>query len=115
MSCGIVTKQAEALGIKPGTNVLEDISHNLHGCGVSVKVTPLARGMKVIQHKHSYDHLGVLLTGRVIVQTDNDTCVLAADDGPMSIIIEADIYHSVTAVTDAVWQCVWLNPTGEVL
>jgi quercetin dioxygenase-like cupin family protein len=105
MGCG-VTQLATQLGVQPGVNVLEDVSKNFEGAGVSVKMTPLKAGLKVIQHKHEYDHLSILLSGKVIVTNDNMTYTLDATKTPKSLIIEAGEYHSVYAVIDAVWLCV---------
>jgi quercetin dioxygenase-like cupin family protein len=106
MGCGIVTKLAEQAGIQSGVNILEDVSKNFEGAGVSVKMTPLKAGLHVIQHKHEYDHLSVLLSGKVKVTNDSMTYLIDATVSPKSLIIEAGEYHSVYALTDAVWLCV---------
>jgi quercetin dioxygenase-like cupin family protein len=105
--CGHVTKLAEQFGITPGVNVLEDVSKNFDGAGIQVKVTPLEKDMTVIQHRHSYDHLSILLSGSVILQNDGMTTILNASKGPVSIIIEAGQLHALTALTDnVVWMCI---------
>jgi quercetin dioxygenase-like cupin family protein len=106
MGCGVVTARALEAGVTPGVNVLEDVSQDFEGAGVSVKVTPLIAGMEVIQHKHRYPHLSVLMSGIVIVKTDDWSRTLDASKAPQQIIVEADTYHAVIAVTDAVWLCV---------
>jgi quercetin dioxygenase-like cupin family protein len=106
MGCGIVTNLAESLGIKPGQNVLEDVSHNFSGADVSVKLTPIKAGFIVIQHKHDYPHLSVLMSGQVVVKTDNTSRILDARRAPVEMVIEAGVYHSVTAITDSLWMCI---------
>jgi len=106
MGCGVVTRAAEAAGIQAGVNVLEDVSKNFKGAGVEVKMTPLQAGMEVIQHKHEYDHLSVLISGKVRVSTDEATYWLDATIIPHSLVIKAGRYHTVYAITDAVWLCV---------
>jgi quercetin dioxygenase-like cupin family protein len=104
MGCSTVKQLADQLGLKEGINV--DIGTDLHGAGVSIKVTPFKKGMTCIQHKHAYAHLSVLLSGRVILKTDAYAVTLDASDKPVSVVIEANMLHQVTALTDAVWLCV---------
>lgn len=106
MGCGVVTSRAIEAGINPDVNVLEDVSKNFEGAGTSVKVTPLKAGMEVIQHKHQYPHLSILMSGTVVLKTDAWSRILNATKEPQSVVIEADTYHAVVAVTDAVWLCV---------
>jgi quercetin dioxygenase-like cupin family protein len=106
MGCGVVTARALEAGIDPNVNVLEDVSTDHEGCGVSVKVTPLKKGMEIIQHKHAYPHLSVLMSGIVTVMTDNWSRKLDATKESQQLVIEADTYHAVIAHTDAVWLCI---------
>lgn len=106
MGCGVVTARAIEAGITPGVNVLEDVSKNFEGAGVSVKVTPLKAGMEVIQHKHAYPHLSILMSGVVVLKTDNWSKTINAKKEPQEVVIEADTYHAVIALTNAVWLCI---------
>lgn len=106
MGCGTVTSLATKLGIEPGKNVLEDISTNLSGADVSVKITPFKAGMVGIQHKHEYPHLSVLMSGQVVLKTDTTSRILDARKGPVSVVVEANEYHQVTAIEDSVWLCI---------
>lgn len=112
MGCGVVTKTAEALGVQAGKDVLVDVSTDLVGAGVSVKYTPLKKGLTVIQHKHAYPHLSILVSGIVIVRNDDETFRLDATKGPKHCVISAGKYHSVEALTDAVWLCVHHEDDG---
>jgi quercetin dioxygenase-like cupin family protein len=112
MGCGTITRKAIDAGIIPGVNVLEDVSTNHVGAGVSVKATPLKKGMEVIQHKHSYPHLSVLVSGLVALKNDDFSRIIDARKEPQSVVIEANQYHSVIALTDALWLCVHVEGKG---
>ena len=87
----------------PQENVLEDISINYRGAGMGVKQVTLKAGQHVIQHKHLYAHLSILIYGSVTVTTDEWMKDLS---GPASLVIQAGINHSVTVHSDALWLCV---------
>lgn len=113
MGCGKITTLAEKLGIQAGINVLEDISTDFEGAGISLKFVPLKKNQFVIQHKHKYPHLSVLLSGKVLLESDGSQKLLDASIEPQSIVIPAGAYHQVTALSDAVWLCVH-NKEDEV-
>jgi quercetin dioxygenase-like cupin family protein len=96
MSCNTI--ELEHKNLKIGTDFT--------GAGLHVKLTELKKGMKLVQHKHTYDHLSLLLSGRVIVHLDTDAIVIDASATPRSMVIEAGRIHRVTAITDACWLCV---------
>jgi quercetin dioxygenase-like cupin family protein len=73
------------------------------GGGVYAKEMHLPAGSFVVQHKHEFDHLSVLASGRVYVGVDE---VIAEYSAPACILIKAGANHVVEAVTDAVWYCV---------
>lgn len=113
MSCGNrITQLAQDLGIQTGVYVFEDVSKDFKGAGSFVKLTSLKAGDHVIKHKHNYDHLSILLNGRVEVETDDYMKVIDATKEAQSIIIKSNKYHSVKALTDATWLCV--HATEEV-
>ena len=109
MGCGIVSNLALEAGITPGVNVLEDVSTDYAGAGVSVKRTLIKKGQQVIQHKHAYPHLSILMSGVVFLCTDEGQRRIDARLEPQSIVIEADKYHAVIAVTNAEWLCVYVE------
>lgn len=112
MSCGLVTQFLASHPIIGTENVLEDISINHHGAGIGAKQVLLKAGMQVVQHKHRYAHLSILIYGRVQVSTDEWSKDL---EGPVSIVIEANINHMVIAHTDALWLCVHATEDMENL
>src|SRR6266702_5250606 len=97
MGCG-------TLQLQRGKNL--NIGSDFSGAGLHVKVTELKKGMKLVQHKHTYPHLSLLLSGRVIVKSDTDTIVVDANTSPKSMVIEAGRVHSVQSITDSFWLCV---------
>lgn len=102
MGCG-VTEFMRENNVQMRDGILEDVSINYSGAGLRVKEIPLKENQCVIKHKHSYDHLSVLLNGIVVLETDEYTKVL---EGPTSVVIKANLYHKLTAMTDALWLCV---------
>lgn len=82
------------------------IGKDFSGAGLHVKLTEIPKGIRLVQHKHTYDHLSILLSGRVVVTSDGDTVVFEASNGPKSMVIEAGRVHTVHAITDCVWMCV---------
>jgi quercetin dioxygenase-like cupin family protein len=77
--------------------------------GVYVKqlIMPIA-GDYVISHKHNFDHLSLLASGRVKVEMDGVTTVYT---GPTAVLVKADIEHKITALSrDVLWYCVHSVP-----
>jgi quercetin dioxygenase-like cupin family protein len=85
-----------------------EVFHHFGG-GVYVKETHIPAGCVAVQHKHVYDHLSVLVSGRAKVSVENQ---FAEIEAPRVLTILANKYHKVEAVTDCVWLCV--HATGEV-
>jgi quercetin dioxygenase-like cupin family protein len=108
MGCG-VTQKAEYYGIEAGINVLDDVSQDHTGAGVSAKIVLLKAGVNVIQHKHDYPHLSILLSGKVFVRTDEENFWMDAKEKPVSRIIPAGMFHDVLALTDSEWLCIHLE------
>ena len=103
MGCGIVTEFMLKNNVSMIPDATKDISVDYIGAGVGVKQVTLTAGQQVIQHKHKYPHLSILIYGEVTLATDEFTKVLK---GPTSVVIEAGIYHYVHALTDSLWLCV---------
>lgn len=96
MSCGTVCLENKNI----------NIGKDFTGAGLHVKLTEIPKGVRLVQHSHTYDHLSVLLSGRVVVMSNGDTVIFDATNGPKSMVIEAGRVHSVHAVTNATWLCV---------
>jgi quercetin dioxygenase-like cupin family protein len=81
----------------------DHISHHVGG-GVYVKETRIPAGVALVQHRHVFDHLAYLVSGRVEVLADD---VKTTHEGPHCFTIPAGMHHGVKALTDAVWLCLW--------
>ena len=66
--------------------------------------TKAPAGTKLGQHAHEHAHLSYLASGRADVDVDG-RCVSL--HGPCPFVVAAGKIHSVTAVTDIVWLCLW--------
>ena len=71
--------------------------------GVYAKQMMLPKGYFALSHAHSYDHLSILASGKVIVKTDKGEQVFTA---PACLTIEKGLNHSITALEDAHWFCI---------
>jgi quercetin dioxygenase-like cupin family protein len=64
----------------------------------------LAAGEQIAQHKHTYEHLGILAVGSVQVEVDGDTTLYTA---PTAVTIKAHKVHKITALeAGTLWYCV---------
>jgi quercetin dioxygenase-like cupin family protein len=71
--------------------------------GMYAKQMNIPAGYSAFQHKHEYDHLSILATGRVIVQTDDGQVEYTA---PSCITIKQNINHAIHALEDSTWFCI---------
>jgi quercetin dioxygenase-like cupin family protein len=74
------------------------------GGGAYIKETLIPKGAALAQHGHEHDHLSYLVRGCVMVTVDG---VAMFKEGPACLTIEAGKIHTVQALTDALWLCVW--------
>lgn len=68
--------------------------------------TKLKRGQYVGQHAHKHAHLSYLVSGEAMVTVEG---ISTYHVGPKAITIAAEKQHSVAAVTDIVWLCLWAD------
>lgn len=66
--------------------------------------TSAIAGTVLGQHSHDHAHLSYLVSGSAVMSVDGQSVAL---DGPCPFIVAAGKIHSVTAVTDIVWLCLW--------
>lgn len=78
-----------------------EVAHHFAG-KLYCKETRIPAGVKLTQHRHSFDHLSVLAQGRVLLSVDGQTTEHCA---PAFLFISAGKAHEVTALTDVVWGC----------
>lgn len=86
----------------PSLPVGESIAHHFGG-KVYIKETRINAGQILVQHKHAYDHLSYLVSGRASLEVDGGKRLI---QGPAAMTIEAGKHHGVTALTDCVWLCI---------
>lgn len=75
--------------------------------GVYAKQALLPAGALITQHKHKYDHMSILASGRVLVG-------LVEYVAPACINVPAGLNHSVLALEDSVWFCVHATDETDV-
>ena len=67
--------------------------------------------MMIVQHKHNYDHLGVLAKGKVRVTYKNEVLEI---EGPYCFNIEKNKHHGILALTDCVWYCIHATDETDI-
>ena len=68
-------------------------------------------GESILKHIHTYDHLSILASGKVIVKVDGVDQIITA---PHCLVVKAGKEHMVTAIEDSVWFCVHHASSNEV-
>lgn len=80
--------------------------------GVYCKKVLLAKGERILSHKHKFDHMSVVVSGMVCVLSDDRVLVHHAGD---ILNIKAGVEHSVEALHgDATWLCIHAIPQSEL-
>jgi quercetin dioxygenase-like cupin family protein len=90
---------------RPGEESITMQPFVVHQFGGSVyaKETHIPAGMALIQHRHKYDHLSYLVSGRVLLDVDGERTEHTA---PAAVTIRAHKHHGVKALTDVIWLCI---------
>jgi hypothetical protein len=108
---GDVSSPVNPAAYQPFNSRFDDMGVGLRhhfGAGTYAKETHIPAGVVLVQHKHSFGHLSILASGRVLV-TDPKGSIEHV--GPCALLIKANVAHEVCALTDAVWFCI--HATGE--
>jgi quercetin dioxygenase-like cupin family protein len=79
--------------------------------GLYAKEMHISKGYAAISHKHTYSHLSILSSGKVIVKTDDFENEFIA---PACIEIKAGVNHMIVALEDATWFCVHATDETDV-
>lgn len=73
----------------------------------------LKAGERLGKHVHDYTHLSILSNGTVKLEKFNkgedepfESIILCAAGKAVTVIVSANIYHRITALTDADWFCI---------
>jgi hypothetical protein len=75
-----------------------DIHHHFGG-GVYIKQSLIPAGHVLVQHKHKYEHMTILASGRAVVD-GVELC------GPKVFVIPPEKNHGARTITDCLWFCV---------
>jgi quercetin dioxygenase-like cupin family protein len=79
--------------------------------GVYAKQVDIPAGRILQQHAHTFDHLSILASGKVIVRADG---WVESYCGPAAITIRAGVVHEVESLTDAVWFCIHATDETDI-
>lgn len=77
------------------------VKHHFIG-GIYTKELHIPPGETHPQHRHSFDHTSVLVSGEAIVEVDG---VATKYSAPAVINIRRKTIHSITPITPIVWLC----------
>ncbi len=77
------------------------VKHHFVG-GIYTKEMHLPVGYRFEQHRHSFAHQSVLVSGTAIVEVDGERL---EHTGPSVLVIAAKKIHSITPLTPVVWLC----------
>ena len=82
--------------------IVEEVTH-FFSDGVYAKQMYLPKGGKAESHKHVYNHLSILASGKVIVEVDG---LKTSYTAPTCIEIKAGETHAIYAIDDSMFFCV---------
>jgi quercetin dioxygenase-like cupin family protein len=71
--------------------------------GVYSRKMTIPKGVKVPTHKHKFNHMSIVASGKVQVILDGETVEYTA---PAQIEIKKDQVHTVYALEETVWFCI---------
>ena len=72
--------------------------------------TKASAGYLLESHIHSHSHMSVLVSGTAEVIIDGKTSILS---GYNMVFVPANTAHSVTAITDIIWLCLWSDDLAD--
>jgi quercetin dioxygenase-like cupin family protein len=85
-----------------GEEAENEIDHFIGGRAY-IKRVRLKAGVRLVQHKHQFDHLSYIVKGFVEVTVDCQVTVHGAGE---CLTIKAGKHHGVRALDDTVWLCI---------
>lgn len=88
----------------------DDILHHFLLGGV-IKETHIPAGRVLVQHKHAYDHISILLSGSARIAVEGEAKIAHA---MAAIKIAKGKVHSVRALTDCVWLCIHATEETDI-
>ena len=72
--------------------------------GVDARQTFIPAGLMLDQHIHEFPHLSIVGSGTARLIVGDTSQILNSGD---CVEIKAGMRHSVIAVTDLIWFCIW--------
>lgn len=82
--------------------------------GVYAKETRLPAGLTIISHRHKYDHLSILASGRVRVDVEGPAYSMKSEfAAPACIQIPAGHHHMIAALEDSTWYCIHATDVAD--
>jgi len=93
-------------------NQIEDINTKHHfNSGVYAREMHIPKGYVVEGHKHKFDHMSILASGKVRVIVDQKETTHIA---PCVLNIKAGQVHQILALQDSDWFCVHASDETEM-
>ena len=87
-----------------------EIQHHF-GSGVYARQGFIKKGSAVQKHSHTYSHLSILASGKVVLVSEKENKTFIA---PACIEIPANEEHAIIAVEDSVWFCIHATEFADV-
>jgi quercetin dioxygenase-like cupin family protein len=79
--------------------------------GVYSRKMTIPKGVTVPTHKHKFNHMSIVASGKVQVTVDGETKKYI---GPAQIEIKKDQVHTVYALEETVWFCIHATDVVDV-
>lgn len=83
---------------------VEDIKTNHHfGTSMYAREMLLPKGWVAKSHKHVFDHMSILASGKVVVVANK---IETTYEAPAVLNIKKNINHTIYALEESVWFCI---------
>ena len=92
-----------------------EIDKEMAAGNIFIRPIRLPKGEQIDGHKHNFDHVTIVFSGTVHVQTSDGRDQTFT--GPAFFLVKKDVTHQIEAITDAHFWCVYShrNAQGEVV
>jgi quercetin dioxygenase-like cupin family protein len=71
--------------------------------GVYSRKMTIPQGVKVPTHKHKFNHMSILASGKVIIKVDG---IVSEYTAPAQLEIAKNQIHEILALEESVWFCI---------
>lgn len=86
------------------------IQHHF-SAGLYAKKMEIPKDHYIVSHKHTYDHMSILASGKVMVEANDIKTEYTA---PACINILAGTYHAIVALEDSYWYCIHATSETDI-